>query len=150
MLCSFIVNEDVGFYKNIYKKIYCKKPILTFDKIAVSSYVSDFKHVFYESNNRRLQDKSIFSYKRANRIYWIKWVLQNHDAELYIGYNSKTKSYVNSRRVAVCVDNYAVIIEIHKEDKTKAKLVTSYVADGINEKGQKAIDLIKGGPKWIS
>ena len=149
MICSFIVDEKINFYKKIYKKYYCKNPIITFDDISVKFYVSNFEHAFFESVNRRAKDKSKFSYKRANRIYWIKWVLQNPNAQLYKGYNSKTKNYDNSRRVAICVDNYAVIIELNKDNNKKAKFITAYVADGKNAKGQKAIDLIKGSPKWI-
>jgi len=74
--------------------------------------------------------------------------LQNPKAKLYTGYNSKTKSYDKSRRVAICVDNYAVIIGLNRDDDTKAKFITAYVADGINGKGQKAIELIKKGKKW--
>lgn len=148
MLCSFIVDQDIGFYKNIYRKFYCKSPILTFDGISVKFYVSDFEHAFYESRNRKAKDKSKFSYQRANRIYWIKWVLECPDAELFIGYNSKTKSYDNTRRVAICVDNYAVIVSIDANDTNKAKFITAYVADGVNGKGEKAIDLIKKGSKW--
>jgi len=148
MLCSFIENQEIGFYKNIYKRYYCKKTIVTFDRISVKFYVDTFEHAFYESRSRRDKDKLLFSYKRANRIYWIKWVLQNPKAELYTGYNSKTKSYDKSRRVAICVDNYAVIIGLKRDDDTKAKFITAYVADGVNGKGQKAIELIKKGKKW--
>ena len=52
-----------------------------------------------------------------------------------------------SRRVAVCVDTYTVVIELNKT-KNKAKFITAYVADGVNGKGEKAIDLIKGGERW--
>jgi len=148
VLCSFIVNEKIDFYKKIYKKYYCKKPIITFDGISVRFYVDNFEHAFYESRNRKKKDKSKFSYNRANRIYWIKWVLQNKDAKLYIGYNSKIKRYDKSRRVALCVDNYVVIIGLNKNDDNKAKFITAYVADGINRKGVKAIDLIKKSPRW--
>jgi hypothetical protein len=148
VICSFIINQEIDIYKNIYKNFYCKKAIVTFDNINVKFYVDNFEHAFYESNSRRKQDKSVFSYKIANRIYWIKWVLENPQAKLYIGYNSKTKRYDNTRRVAICVDNYAVIIGIDKKDTKKAKFITAYVADGINGKGEKAIDLIKNGFKW--
>ena len=148
MLCSFIVNEKINFYKKIYKKYYCEQPIITFDGISVRFYVDNFEHAFYESRNRRKKDKSKFSYNRANRIYWIKWVLQNKDAKLYLGYNSKIKRYDKSRRVALCVDNYVVIIGLNKNDDNKAKFITAYVADGINGKGVKAIDLIKKSPRW--
>ena len=148
MIFSFIENKEISFYKNIYKKFYCKKPILTFDNISVKFYVDDFEHAFFESANRKTKDKSKFSHKRANRIYWIKWTLTNPNAELYIGYNSKTKNYDKSRRVAICVDNYAVIIGIDRRDNQKAKFITAYVADGENGKGEKAIDLIRNGSKW--
>lgn len=148
MICSFIINQKISFYKNIYKKFYCKKTISTFDGINVKFYVSNFEHAFYESESRKKKDKSIFSYKRANRIYWIKWVLENPNAELYIGYNSKIKSYDKSRRVAVYVENYVVIIGLDRFNSKKAKFITAYIADGINGKGEKAIDLIKSGKRW--
>lgn len=147
MLCSFIVNQEVDFYKNIFETYYCKAPIITFDNISVFFKKSGFEHAFYESRNRKKKDKSLFSYKRANRIYWIKWVLQNPYAELYQGYNHKTKSYSNARRIAVCVDNYVVVIELNKTAQ-KANFITAYIADGTNGKGERAIDLIRSGVKW--
>lgn len=147
MICSIIVDEEISFYKNIYKDYYCKAPIKTFDNVLVFFKENNFEHSFFESINRRTKDKSRFSYKRANRIYWIKWVLENPDAELYKGYNHFTKSYDDSRRISVCVDNYTVVIELNKK-KDKAKFITAYVADGVNGKGERAIDLIKSGEKW--
>lgn len=147
MLCSFIENRDIGFYRNIFEACYCKTPITTFDNILVFFKKEQFEHAFYESANRRHKDKSLFSYKRANRIYWIKWVLENPNAKLFKGYNHATKGYDESRRIAICVDNYAVVIELNKK-KDKAKFITAYVADGINGKGQKAIDLIESSEKW--
>ncbi len=147
MLCSFIVNEEIIFYKTIYQNYYCKRPIRTFDNILVFFKEHNFEHAFFERVNRRTKDKSKFSYKRANRIYWIKWVLENPNAKLYKGYNHKTKRYDASRRVTVCVDNYVVVIELNKK-RLKAKFITAYIADGINGKGQKAIDLIKSGENW--
>lgn len=148
MLCSFIVEEDVSFYKKIYKKYYCKKPIVTFDGIKVRFFASNFEHAFFESTNRQRKDKSKFSYKRANRIYWIKWILQSPHAELYVGYNSKIKKVQRNRRVALCIEEFVVVIELHKKDFKRAKFVTAYLADGINGKGEKAIDLIRKSPKW--
>ncbi len=147
MIGSIIVNEDISFYKNIFKNVYCKSPIKTFDNIAIFFKENNFEHSFYESYNRRKKDKSIFSYKRANRIYWIKWVLENPNAQLYKGYNHKTRQYEENRRLALCVDDYVVVIEFTKT-RTKAKFITAYVADGINGKGEKAIDLIKSGELW--
>ncbi len=148
MLCSFIVKEDISFYKRIFKKVYCKKTLITFDGINVKFYVSNFGHTFYESKNRQKKDKSLFSYKRANRIYWIKWILESPYAELYVGYNSKLKKIQANRRVALCIEEFVVVIELDKKNHKKAKFVTAYLADGVNGKGEKAIDLIRKSPKW--
>lgn len=77
--------------------------------------------------------------RRLARFYWIKDVLRDPDAELYVGYESKTKSYIRSKRVAVVKDNYVVVIQIYADNK--AKFITAYVAD-------ESIDKIKEGPKW--
>jgi len=148
VLCSFIVKEDISFYKRIFKKVYCKKHLITFDGINVKFYVSNFDHTFYESKNRQKKDKSLFSYKRANRIYWIKWILESPNAELYVGYNSKLKKIQDNRRVALCIEEFVVVIELDKKNRNKAKFVTAYLADGVNGKGEKAIDLIRKSPKW--
>ncbi len=124
MLCSFTVEDKLVFYKTIYNSYYCKAPIKTFDNILVFFKESNFEHAFFESTNRRVKDKSRFSYKRANRIYWIKWVLENQNAKLYKGYNHKTKSYDDFRRVAICVDNYVVVIEVNKK-RVKARFITA-------------------------
>ena len=138
---------EFEFYFCVLDKGYIIRPIETFDNIQVFFRENNFEHAFYESRNRRKKDKSKFSYKRANRIYWIKWVLENPNAELYKGYNHKSKTYEDNRRLALCVDNYVVVIEF-RENRNKAKFITAYVADGINGHGQKAIDLIKGGERW--
>jgi len=148
VFCSFIVDKDIIFYKKIFKKYYCKKPIVTFDKIKVRFFSDDFEHSFFESKNRQKKDKSEFSYKRANRIFWIKWILQSSNAELYVGYNSKIKKVQRNRRVALCIEEFVVVIELHKKDSKKAKFVTAYLADGVNGKGERAIDLIRKSPKW--
>ena len=148
MFCSFIVNEDSSFYKRIFRKQYCKRPITTFDGISVKFYASNFEHTFFESKNRQKKDKSLFSYKRANRIYWIKWILKSPHAELYVGYNSKLKKIQGNRRVALCIEEFVVVIELDRRDRKKAKFITAYLADGVNGKGEKAINLIRKSPKW--
>ena len=52
MLCSFIENQDINFYKNIFEIFYCKAPISTFDNILVFFKKEHFDHAFYESLNR--------------------------------------------------------------------------------------------------
>lgn len=147
-LCSFIIDESEDFYKDIYYKEYCKAPMYTFDGIQVFFDEHKFEHAFYESMNRKQKDKSLFSYKRANRIYWIKWTLQNPNSELYVGWDNDAKTYDNYKRVAVTFGDYAVVIGLNRLNNKKAKFITAYVADGINVRGEKAIDLIRRGNKW--
>ncbi|MGH4140720.1 hypothetical protein [Clostridium sp.] len=67
---------------------------------------------------------SIFNFicrhRRAERIDWIKSVLQDEYAELYEGYDSKSKTCDNSRRVAIITeDDYFVIIRFTNGLKRK-------------------------------
>lgn len=106
-------------------------------------YDDNFNHAFYESTDRRQgihksKKKDVLSPRRLARFYWIKDVLRDPDADLYVGYESKTKSYTRSKRVAVVKNNYVVVIQIYADKK--AKFITAYVAD-------ESIDKIKNGPK---
>ncbi len=85
-------------YKDIFDDIYCKEPIKTFDNILVKFYSNMFEHAFYESENNKKKDKSLFSYNRAEKILWIKEALQDDTALLKKGWVKKTKNYDNSRR----------------------------------------------------
>lgn len=85
----------------------------------------------------------MFSTKRAERIDWIKSVLQDDSAELYVGYDSKNKTYDSNGRVAIITeDDYVIIIRFIKD--TNAKFVTTYVADS----GRTATE-IRTSHKWI-
>jgi len=131
-------------YKQHFIDNYCDDngPAQTFDGIQVYFYSDMFEHAFFESSDRR-GSKDVFSTKRAERIDWIKAVLQDASAELYEGYDSKNKNYDNSRRVAIITeDDYVVIIRFTKG--IQAKFVTAYVADS----GRTAIQ-IRTSPKWI-
>lgn len=110
--------------REIWRTEYCEQEIRTFDNIIVQFYESMFDHCFFESANRFKKDKSILSYNRLEKIYWIKDALQDPDAVLKIGWDAKTKSYDNSRRITLVKDNYIVVIIIFSE--TKARFVTAY------------------------
>lgn len=144
------MRPDLVFYTNIeeYRQHfivnYCDGDALvqTFDGIQVYFYPDMFEHAFFESSDRR-GSKDVLSTKRAERIDWIKSVLQDASAELYEGYDSKNKNYDNSRRVAIITeDDYVVIIRFVKG--IKAKFVTAYVADS-GDTARK----IRTSPKWI-
>ncbi len=79
------------------------------------------------SENRKTKDKSILSYNRLEKIYWIKEALQDPDAILKVGWDAKNKTYDGSRRITVVKDNYIVVIIIFSP--TKARFVTAYEVD---------------------
>ena len=103
---------------------YCLAEIETFDSVMVKCYTDMFDHIFYESFNRIKKDKSILSLNRLEKMLWIKDVLQDRNAILKKGWNSKDKEYYKDRRVAIVKGNYVVIIRF--TGKLKAKLVTAY------------------------
>ena len=72
---------------------------------------------------------------------WIKDVLTDPDAEMYVGYDSKSQSYTNSKRVSVVKKDYVVVIQLYKEGE--ARFITAYNADN-------SIEKIKKGPKWTA
>lgn len=136
-----LIGRTIGEYRQIFIKTYCDKdhPIKTFDGIIVQFYPNMFEHSFYESANWKKKDKSIFSVNRAEKVMWIKDVLEDKTADLRCGWNKKKKSYQKVRRVAIVKNNYVVIIQIF--DELKARFITAYEAD-------KSITKILSSPKW--
>ena len=118
---------------------YCIEPIKTFDNVSVKFYPDMFNHAFYESVNRKRKDKSALSYARLEKMLWIKDTLQDPDAELVQGYDSKTKSHSSSSRVAIVKNDYVVIIWL--KNSKEARFITAYVADN-------SIEKIRKSPKW--
>lgn len=112
--------------KQIFIDVYCnpENPIYTFDGIEVQFHEDMFNHAFYESADRIQGDKSILSLNRCEKIYWIRDTLEDPEAILKQGWNKRSKSYANSRRVAVVKGNYLVVIRFTNNDT--AKFVTAY------------------------
>ena len=115
--------------RKIWKEEYCLKEIFTFDNVKVAFYEDMFDHVFFESANRVRKDKSILSYNRLEKIYWIKETLQDPDSILKKGWDTKNKEYFKNRRVSIVKGNYVVIIRF--TGLLKAKLVTAYEKENI-------------------
>ncbi len=127
--------------------IYCDESRLEFLESADDGFMV-IGSLWLEREKRDTLKSAIKALKKKHHYtVEIKWVLKNPNAQLYKGYNHKTKRYDANRRLALCVDDYVVVVEFTKV-RTKAKFITAYVADGINGKGEKAIDLIKGGESW--
>ena len=132
--------------RRIWAEEYCRKVIKTHDGIRVHFYDSNFDHAFYESSVRngssnKPKSKDIFSSRRAARMMWIKDVLADKEAKMYVGYDSKAKGYTRSKRVSVVKGDYVVVIQLYKEDQ--ARFITAYVADN-------SISKITSGPEWTS
>lgn len=133
-------------YRNHFERVYCCGPIMTFDGIAVRFRKGKFEHDFFESSGRnKIKDR--FSWRRAERIDWIKVALEDPNSERYQGWDSERKRHVPDRRVAIVLDHYVVVIAL-TGTKT-ADFVTAYA---VSEKGQpgrpSTIEQIRRGPKW--
>lgn len=123
-------------YRRHFERVYCRGLITTFDGIQVRFRRNMFDHCFFESVNTK---DDTFSQQRAERIDWIKAVLQDNNAELREGWDNRRKQSAKDRRVAIVVGNYVVIIRIRGN---KADFVTAFIAGG------RSIQKIRTNPVW--
>jgi len=128
--------------RQLWSDTYCNSPIVTFDGIEVRFYSNMFDHAFYESDQRRLKDKSILSLNRCEKMLWIKDTLKDPTALLKQGWENKTKTHDTNRRVALVKDNYVVIILIYASKK--ARFLTAYQIENAE-----ALKKFVMGPNWI-
>lgn len=131
-------------WRDLWDAAYCRQCITTFDGIRVHFYSDNFDHAFFESSDRRwgakkANKKDVLSLRRLSRFFWIKDVLRDPNAELHVGYDSSTKTFTRSKRVAVVKNDYVVIIQLYSDKD--AKFITAFVAD-------QSIDKIKQSPSW--
>ena len=139
-----VKDRNESDFRKLWSDEYCRKLIKTHDGIRVHFYDSNFDHAFFESSVRngsgnKPKSKDVFSPRRAARMMWIKDVLADKDAKMYVGYDSKTKGYTRSKRVSVVKGDYVVVIQLYKEGH--ARFITAYVAEN-------SIDKITSGPEW--
>ncbi len=121
---TYLKNEEK--YRNLFEREYCQKEIITCHNIVVKFYARHFDHAFFSRSNRRSNKKDVFDSHRAQRILWIKQVLQDNNIPIYQGHNSKTKKSDKSRRVSLLPpDGYVVEIRMTGEDK--AEFLTAFV-----------------------
>jgi len=122
---ALVEYNSVQEYRNYFEEVYCQGPIETHDGILVRFRKQQFDHAFFESIAGAKD--SVFSNPRAQRVDWIKWTLENPNAELYVGWDNKRKRTTPNRRVAIVNDDYVVIIRLGRGDR--AEFVTAFVAD---------------------
>lgn len=123
-------------YRRHFERVYCQGTIQTFDGIKVRFRKQQFDHCFFESIACK---DDTFSIKRAERVDWIKAVLEDENVELRLGWDNKKKRAANDRRVALVVDGYVVVIRIRG---SRASLITAFVANS------KSIEKIRTNPLW--
>lgn len=113
--------------RQLWAESYCNKSIYTFDNIQVKFYPEMFDHAFFESANRKKKDKSVLSMNRCEKMLWIREALEDADAILKVGWDTATKSYNHSRRVAIVKGNYVVVIHLYRENA--ARFITAFQND---------------------
>lgn len=117
--------------------IYCRRPIITFDGIQVRFRRQQFYHCCFNSVQ---QKDDTFSLERAERLPWIKTVLESPDVELRVGWDNAKKQAATNRRVALILESYVVIIQLRSSNR--ANFVTAFVANG------RAVEQIRSNPLW--
>lgn len=129
-------------YRAYFEKIYCRRPIETFDGIQVKFKKTDFDHCMFESTKRN-NIKDLFSVARAERLEWIRATLENSKSELYQGWDREKRKVDPDRRVAVAYENFVVVIKTYLNPRgvVKAKFITAYNAET-------SIEKIRSMPKW--
>lgn len=133
-------------YRAHFEREYCSGPVTTFDGLQVRFKKRDFDHCCFESSKRD-GVKDTFSHVRAQRLNWIKAVLQDPNAERYKGWDKTRKRYDSKRRVAVVVGMYVVVIALTSTNT--ARFITAYWADTLDASGESAaVKKIRQGPKW--
>lgn len=135
--------KDEPAYRAHFEAVYCRGTIPTFDGIEVRFRKDDFDHCCYKTE-RGGRRKTVFCPIRAERIDWIRFALQDPDADLRVGWDNLRKRNLADRRVAIVSGNYVVIIDILKCGR-RARLVTTFVAD--SGPGN-TLSNIKRSPKW--
>lgn len=134
----FVQYDTPDEYRDHFERVYCREPFMTFDGIQVRFRKRHFDHCFFES---AITKDDTFSPQRAERIDWIKCVLQDSSADLYFGWDNKRKRLAKNRRVAIVARNYVVIVRFLDCPK-RAEFVTAFVA------GERTLEQIRKGPKW--
>lgn len=129
-------------YRAHFERVYCQRPIITFDGIPVRFRKERFDHCMYESSKRN-DEKDHFSPKRAQRMDWIEATLTNPVADLYQGWDKRKKCFDPNGRVAVVFEEFVVVILVKKnrDGKFTADFITAYFADN-------SIGKIRSSPKW--
>ncbi len=133
---------DQAAYRAHYERTLCRGGIVTHDGIPVFFRKSEFDHAFFESSDRRGAN-DVFSQDRAMRMDWIPVALADPNVPCFQGWNRKRRRYDPTRRVAVVIDDFVIVIGIRQArgGVMKANFITCYCADN-------SIGKIRKSPRW--
>jgi len=131
---------DEAAYRAHYEATLCSQEIRTADGLPVRFPKHQFDHAFFESANRRLGEKSLFSVDRARRMDWIAPALSGPGAELYEGWDKRKRVHTRDTRACVAFGDFVVIIMLRKAKP--AAFITAYQA------GARTLQRIRSGPRW--
>ncbi len=130
-----------GSYLNHFNRVYRPRAssIVTFDGIVVKFSRENFYHAFYTESIRGSGVKDTFSFGRAERMDWIRYVLASDSMELYRRVMTSRKI----RRISLEASTpYAVVIELRNNNANIAGFVTAYIP------GPRALANMKSNPRW--
>ncbi len=114
--------------------------ITTFDGVMVRFFRENFNHAFFTSRSRKFSRKDQFDRGRAERIDWIKHVLEDPAME---GYQRLMPNGKVRRITLEPTTPYAVIIQIDPKNPTQARFITAYVVNS-----RSALRKMRSNPKW--
>ena len=138
---------DIASYREYFRTNFCVAPLSTFDSLSVSFYPEVFNHAFFRDSSPRSKDKAVFDHYRAERMEWIRHILQDHNVELYRRVMTSSTCHGHGsavRRLALeSAELYLVVIQIDPNDATCARFITAYLVDSVN-----ALRNIRSNPVW--
>lgn len=127
-------------YRRYFNQNYVRGPaVVTFDGIRVRFFSKMFAHAFFRDSSRTAHDKANFDRARAERMNWIRAVLEDSSVELY---RRDMKGKI--RRIALAfAQRYVVIIQISPRDAHLARFITAYIVDS-----DRALRKMRSNPVW--
>ena len=140
LLPPLLYRPDAAAYRMHFIRHYCMTPVVTFDSISVEFFPEVFEHAFYRDSNPTANDKAVFDLARAQRLNWIRAVLEEPTCNLY----RRTMPGHRTRRIALePTTPYAVIIQIDTRSLTRARFITAYIVDST-----RALQGMISNPRW--
>lgn len=133
---------DQAAYRAHYERTLCRGGIVTHDGIRVFFKRDEFDHAFFESSDRRGAN-DVFSLERAMRMDWIPVALADPKVPCFQGWDRKKRRHDPTRRVAVVIDDFVIVIGIWRTrgGVMKANFITCYRAEN-------SIGKIRQSPGW--